>query len=360
MKLNFPTVTCVDEVLSFDDGFFCKLPKEYIRQTNQSIIEEFYRSLISEFKGSEEVRIGTDPLGFDYAILDYMCYVGLVFINQRSSKKNTNKKKYPNNRFKQDYIIARLKEEYDQKNINKFVPVEIFSQSLHELRGLNSKISGHVDSLMKLTDEESWIERFEGSSDSLKKLYVGSRLTKFILDNTRFYNPQFVESLSIDKQFRFTIHKSVYKIVKIYQNDFTADKTEINFTGKCYRKLEGEREYFEILVKILLENALKFTTEKRIGPKVEISETPNNEVIIMISSYGRLIPDEESSDIFTRGYRSSVHSNIKGTGMGLYIAKSISDLYGIEISYTAEEVSEDRSIKIGWNKFKLLCKKTFK
>lgn len=214
MKLNFPSVKCVDEALSFDDGIFCKLPKEYIRQANQTIIEDFYKSLISKFKGSEEVKIGIDPLGFDYAILDYMCYVGLVFINHRSSKKNTNKKKYSNNRFKQDYIIARLKEEYDQKNIKKFVPVEIFSQSLHELRGLNSKISGHVDHLMKLTDEESWIERFEDSSESLKKLYVGSRLTKFILDNTRFYNPQFVESLTIDKQFKFTIHKSVYKIVK--------------------------------------------------------------------------------------------------------------------------------------------------
>ncbi|MCH8490685.1 MAG: hypothetical protein LAT81_12255 [Oceanicaulis sp.] len=346
--------------MRFDDGIFCKLPKEYVREKNRSTLETFYKSLIIEFKGSDEVKTGTDPLGFDYAILDYMCYVGLVFVNERSSKKNSNKKKYPNNKFKQNYIAGRLKEEYDQKNINKFVPVGIFSQSLHELRGLNSKISGHVDSLMKLTDEESWIERFEGSSESLKKLYVGSRLTKFILDNTRFYNPQFVESLSIDKQFIFTIHKSVYKIVKIYQNDFTADKTEIIFTGKSYRKLKGEREYFEILVKILLENALKFTTEKRIGPKVEISEMADNEVVILVSSYGRLIPYEESNDIFIRGYRSSVHLSVKGTGMGLYIAKSISRLYEIEISYIAEEVSEDKSIKIGWNKFKLLCKETYK
>jgi len=211
---------------------------------------------------------------------------------------------------------------------------------------------------MKLTDEESWIERFEGSTESLKKLYVGSRLTKFILDNTQFYNPQFVESLSIDKQFSFTIHKSVYKIVKIYHNDFSADKTEIAFTGKSYRNMKGEREYFEILVKILVENALKFTLEKRIGPKINISETANCEVEILVSSYGRLIPEEESNDIFSRGYRSSVHSSIKGTGMGLYIAKSISDLYGIEISYIAEEVSEDKSIKIGWNKFKLKCVET--
>lgn len=323
------------------------------------MIGDFYMGILEEYKGTDNVHVGTDPLGFDFAILDYMCYVGLIFIGGRSSIKNKNKKRYPENRFGKDYIIGRIEEEYDQKNINKFVPVEIFSQALHELRGLNSKISGHVDSLMKLTDEESWIERFEESSDSLKKLYVGSRLTKFILDNTRFYNPQFIESLSIDRQFKFIIHKSVYKIVKIYQNDFAANKIPIQFEGTSYRKLKGEREYFEILIKTLIENALKFTTDKRIGPKINIKEDNNNTVEITIASYGRLIPEEERNDIFTRGYRSTVHKNTKGTGMGLFIAKSLADLYEIKISYKAKEVSEDKNVTIGWNTFILSCKETF-
>ena len=360
MRLNFPSVSCIEETISFEDGKFCSLPKEYRKASNQMLLEEFYQEQLKNFKGIENIHIGTDPIGFDYAIFDYMCYVGIIFIHEKSSKKNSNKKKYPNNKFNQDYIKCRLIEEHDLSNINKFVPIEIFSQSLHELRGLNSKISGHVDSLMKLTDEESWIKRFEDSTDSLKKLYVGSRLTKFILDNTRFYNPVFIESLSVDKQFKFAIHKSVYKIVKIYQNNFESEKADIQFSGKTYRSLAGEREYFEILVKTLIENALKFTTDKRIGPKIEISELPDSSIKIVVSSYGRLIPEEERENIFIRGYRSRVHSNTKGTGMGLFIAKSLADLYEIEILYEATEVSEDKSIKIGWNNFILRCKETFK
>ena len=238
--------------------------------------------------------------------------------------------------------------------------MEIFSQSLHELRGLNSKIAGHVDSLMQLTDEENWEARFDQSQESLKKLYVGSRLTKFILDNIRFFNPQFIQSLSIDKDFRFMIHKSIFKLVKIYRNDFAANKAEIQFSGTTNRFIRGEREYFEILVKTLLENALKFSTDKRIGPKIEIKELNSDKVQVIISSFGRLVPFEERDNIFTRGYRSTVHGNTNGTGMGLFIARSISTLYDISINYEAKEVSEDTSIKMGWNNLILMCNKTEK
>ena len=360
MKLNYPSVNCLEKEILFEDGKYCILPKEYKRTGNQKLISDFYNQQLKKHKGSSAVQIGTDPLGFDFAILDYMCYVGLIFIGERSSIKNSNKKKYPKNKFSADYIESRLLEEYDLKNINKFVPIEIFSQSLHELRGLNSKISGHVDNLMNLTDEENWVERFDQSEESLKKIYVSSRLTKFILDNTRFYDPDYIASLSIDTQFKFAIHRSVYKIVKIYQNDFVADKTEINLEGKTYRSILGEREFFEILIKTLVENAIKFTTDKRINPKIEIKELPDLSVVIKVSSYGRLIPSEERKDIFSRSYRSSVHRSVKGTGMGLFIASSIAKLYGIVISYNAIEASEDKDIKIGWNEFILKCTRTIK
>ena len=358
MIFNFPSATYIDNELLFQSGKFCALPHEYLKKSNKEKISKFYQELIIKLKGCETVQTGTDPLGFDYIILDFICYVGLIFIGEKSSKKNSNKKKYPNNKFPKEYIKGRINEEYDQLNINKYVPVEIFSQSLHELRGLNSKISGHIDNLMQLTDENLWAERFDEANENFKKIYVGSRMTKFILDNVRFFNPQFIEKLTIDKQFRFVAHKSIYKIVKIYQNDFTSNKAEITFTGNSYKYVRGEREYFEILIKTLIENALKFSTEKRIGPKINIEEMANNKLKITISSYGRLIPKEEKEDIFTRGYRSTVHSHTKGTGMGLYIAYNLAKLYNISLYYKAEEVSEDKSIKIGWNKFILICNET--
>jgi two-component system sensor histidine kinase ArlS len=358
MIYTFPSVNLLEENLVFENGKYSALPSCYRKESNLTVLTDFYRKLLVETKGCCEPVFGQDPLGFEYIILDYICYVGLLFISQKTSKKNNNRKKYPENKFPKDYIISRIKEEYDTLNLNKYIPVKNFTQSIHELRGLNSKISGHIDKLMKFSSEEEWERQFETADENLKKIYVGIRLIKFLLDNIRFFNPQNIANLSVDKSFSFIIHRSINKIVKIYRNDFTADKAEIEFTGISYRKLDGEKEYFEILIKILIENALKFSTDKRIGPKIWIKEIDKKRIQIGIDSYGRLIPFEERDDIFTRGYRSEVHRGVKGTGMGLFIAKNLADFYSINIVYIGEEVSEDKSIKLGWNKFILTCNET--
>lgn len=330
---------------------------DFKRDKKKIKVIDFYKQLIKDNKDSTKVYSGTDPLGFDFAILDYICYVGLIFKNERSSKKNNNKKKYPNNKFNEYYIISRLKEEYDIKNMKSYVPINVFSQSLHELRGLNSKITGHIENMMGLTDEENWAKAFDDSSGNLKKVYVGSRLTKFILDNTKFYNQEFLDNLKIDKQFSFVLHKSIYKIVKIYENDFKTNKYEISIKGNTYRKLLGEREYFEILIKILIENAMKYSTDERINSKIEIEEIGNS-ILIKICSYGRLIPKEDQKNIFSRGFRSTIHHNsTRGTGMGLYIGKNIAKLYDIELNY--EAIKSHNDVEVGWNNFNLMCKKTY-
>lgn len=358
MKLNYPSVRIIENQLVFETGKYCSIPKEYEKQSSTHIIQEFYRKIIESKKGCCSPVVGTDSLGFDYIIIDYICYIGLIFIHENTSIKNGNKKKYPHNKFPKDYLIERIKEEYDQLNLNKYIPVHVFSQSMHELRGLNSKVSGHVDKLLNFSSEEEWGGQFDKADLSLKKIYVGTRLIKFILDNIRFFNPQNIQYLKLDKTFRFVAHRSLYKVVKIYENDFLEDKAVIDFTGGSYKYLAGEKEYFEILIKAIVENALKFSTDKRIGPKIKIYDE-TNKLIIEIASYGRLIPLEEREDIFLRGYRSKIHENTKGTGMGLFIAKKIAEQFCISIKYKQQEVSTDKSIKIGWNKFVLTCNEIY-
>lgn len=358
MKLSYPSARIFEKAIIFESGKYCMLPKEYTKDSNVATVKTFYKEVLNCKKGCTEPIIGTDPLGFDYVIKDYICFVGLIFIGENSSKKNSNKKKYSANKFNKSYIIERVNEEYELLNLNKYIPVEVFSQSIHELRGLNSKVSGHIDNLLNFSSDDDWEVQFDKADNSLKKIYVGTRLIKFILDNIRFFNPKNIQDLCIDKTFRFVAHRSVFKIVKIYENDFYENKSLIKFSGKSYRCIAGEKEYFEILIKAILENAIKFTTDKRIGPKITLEEK-SNKLIIDIASYGRLIPLEEREDIFTRGFRSTIHGNIKGTGMGLFIAKKIAEQFNINIKYKAEEKAVDGTFKLGWNKFILTCNETF-
>jgi len=354
---GYPSVNNQRE-FHFADGRFCSLPKEYKRDSNQKILKEFYSNLLSK-SSNKLINIGVDPLGFTYLVLDFICYVGLVTSKGQKAKYRNLTKKYPENYFKIEYLKKQIQFEYDLVNFKEYIPIEIVTQNLHEIRGLNSKISGNIDSIMQIDNEAEWDDKFENQSENIKKIYVGSRLIKFILDNVKFYRPNFFETLNLNTNKSFVIHRSVSKIVKIYRNDFKKDKADIEFTGNCRGSIKGDKEYFEILVKILVENALKYSEfPKRIGPKVIISEV-NKIVQIEVHSYGRAIPETEQPFLFIKGFRSKVNRVSKeGTGMGLYNAKQLSKHFNAQISFKNKEVSTKDEIDLAWNIFTLEINKS--
>ena len=357
MVFGYPFVTNLRKELVFSNGRYCNLPQEYKRDSNQKLLKEFFSKILSD-SSTNEIEIGIDPLGFTYLNLDFICYVGLV-TNQTSRGKYRNLgKKYPENRFYLDYLKKQIQFEYDLVNFKEYIPIDIVTQNLHEIRGLNSKIAGNIDTIMRIDSEAEWEEKFEEQSENVKKIYVGSRLIKFILDNVKFYIPDFFENLKLSNDRSFIVHRSVSKIVKIYRNDFKKDRADIEFSGSSSGLINGDKEYFEILVKILVENALKYSEfPKRIGPKVIISESKKL-INIEVHSYGRAIPKTEQPYLFSKGFRSTANrSDKEGTGMGLYNAKQLSKHFHSEINFTNKEVSNDNNIDLAWNIFTLKINK---
>ncbi|MBA4241242.1 MAG: hypothetical protein C0448_10975 [Sphingobacteriaceae bacterium] len=362
-KVGYPNAKANKKTIIFSDGEFCNLPTEYIKESNNKLLQEFYYNLlVLNNKDQNAIEIGTDPLGFAYFKIGFLCYVGLVVLIDSKDAFNYGslKKKYPKNKFYKEYILKKIKFEYDLLNHKKYIPIDIVTQNLHEIRGLNSKISGHVDVMMNLNDESKWEEEFDKKPEQIKKIFVASRLIKFILDNTKFYIPDFFTNLKIKHDKEFIVHRSVSKIVKIYSNDFKKDKINIEFTGITYATITGEKEYFEILVKILIENALKYSLyPATFPPKINISEQ-KNDIIITASSYGDLITEDDLSHLFTKGFRSNANKNKQeGTGMGLYNASQLAKHYSAGISYSNKLVSDNENINIGWNVFTLKLTKTF-
>lgn len=354
---NYPSVKANGNELSFIDGEFCNLPKEYLKFVNKELLQKFYQPII-ENSSSSDIIFGVDPLGFTYLNIDFLCYVGIVADKKHRGKYNNLSKKYPDNKFDLVFMKKQIQFEYDLLNFKQYVPIEIVTQNFHEMRGLNSKISGNIDKIMGISDEAEWDEKFEAQSETVKKIYVGSRLLKFILDNFKFYIPDFFENLQMKYDRSFVAHRSVSKIVKIYRNDFKTGRADIEFKGTCKGKISGDKEYFEILIKILIENALKYSEfPKRIGPKVLISEDDNN-IKTEVHSYGRAIPDTEKPFLFSKGFRASINKQSQeGTGMGLYNAKQIAKHFGAEIVFSNEDVTKNDEVEIAWNIFTLLLKK---
>lgn len=98
-----------------------------------------------------------------------------------------------------------------------------------------------------------------------------------------------------------------------------------------------DKELIEVVFQNLLSNAIKYTPE---GGKVEFSISESEaEIMVDVKDNGYGIPKEQQPKIFTKLFRAeNIKSKVtEGTGLGLYIVKSIIDKSGGTISFESEE-----------------------
>lgn len=103
----------------------------------------------------------------------------------------------------------------------------------------------------------------------------------------------------------------------------------------------GNREELRTVLANLLDNAVKYTgTEKHI--EVDVLTPDMDSTVLRVRDNGVGIPRAELKRIFKRFYRISAQatSAVKGTGLGLFIVRSIVRRHGGEV--TAESAGEGR------------------
>lgn len=87
----------------------------------------------------------------------------------------------------------------------------------------------------------------------------------------------------------------------------------------------------------LLSNAIKYTTE---GGKIELrGYIANGSVKIDVKDNGIGIPEKEQKNIFKNFYRARnvVKTNIQGSGLGLMLARRITELHNGKLTFESEE-----------------------
>jgi signal transduction histidine kinase len=86
--------------------------------------------------------------------------------------------------------------------------------------------------------------------------------------------------------------------------------------------ISADRQRIEQVMINLLSNAIKYSPEAE--EVIVTSKIKNDDLIIQVRDFGIGIPQDETSEIFERFYRtkdSSIH--ISGFGLGLYICRDI-------------------------------------
>ncbi len=90
--------------------------------------------------------------------------------------------------------------------------------------------------------------------------------------------------------------------------------------------VQGDAEELRSAVGNLLENAVKYSPGK-IAITVELLDEATD-LLVRVSDKGEGIPQGELKRIFRRFYRVNLRQRVKGTGLGLFIVRSIAERHG--------------------------------
>ncbi|HEY2934722.1 MAG TPA: HAMP domain-containing sensor histidine kinase [Acidobacteriota bacterium] len=102
-----------------------------------------------------------------------------------------------------------------------------------------------------------------------------------------------------------------------------------SFNGVDRPVIEGDPDELRAAVSNLLDNAVKYS-DKEVAVEVEV-ETPDPRwATVIVRDHGIGIPSKEIKHIFKRFYRAPrrVLMRVKGTGLGLFIVRSVVEKHG--------------------------------
>jgi signal transduction histidine kinase len=159
------------------------------------------------------------------------------------------------------------------------------------------------------------------------------KLTNTLLDVSRIENDK---SLELSKE-RFDLRQKIENIIDDMRSIIPDGKdVRIRFESKVRKAsvmIEGDRERILQVISNLLSNAIKFTEE---GEVVVVLDQKDGQTIVSVRDTGSGIAPEIYPNLFTKFTTKSE----KGTGLGLFIAKSIVEAHGGKI--WAENNSDGR------------------
>lgn len=227
------------------------------------------------------------------------------------------------------WIQSELREELLNRSMAQ---KEFINVAAHELRDPVQPILGLSEMLLN-TDTIS-----EGNSRNnaviqkeiieiivrnAKRLH---HLTEDILDVTRIEG----KTLKLNEQ-RFFIVRTLKEMIKDYAEIKNSNKN-LSLSFFSSKKLDtiqilGDENRIKQVIANLVDNAIKFTEEGTISVSLEIS--PRHDcVVVKVKDTGSGIDKEILPRLFTK---FATKSDTSGTGLGLFIAKSIVEAHGGKI-----------------------------
>jgi len=196
----------------------------------------------------------------------------------------------------------------------------------HELRTPIQPILGLTEILRSRTKDVEQIKLLEVVGRSARRL---QRLTEDILDVTRIEN----QSLNLKKE-RFNLNDMIVNAIDdiMTNKESSSIKRNVKVIYPPHQSrdifIEADKGRITQVIHNLLDNSLKFTYSGTIAITAEMKKEDgnvNDEVVVWVKDTGTGI----DSQIFPRLFsKFATKSEVGGTGLGLFISKSIVEAHG--------------------------------
>lgn len=201
----------------------------------------------------------------------------------------------------------------------------------HELKTPMTTISGFIDGILDGTvPSEKRAEYLRIVSEETKRL---SRLVGSMLNLSRIDSGQLrINPVSFD------LTSSACEVLLSFEQRIEQKNLSIEGLDRCEPQMVfADYDLLQQVVYNLLDNAVKFTNEG--GTITLLLSRIEDRTVFTIRNTGDGIPSVEMPHIFERFYKSDRSRGLdkNGTGLGLYIVKTIVDLHGGEITVRSVE-----------------------
>lgn len=225
------------------------------------------------------------------------------------------------------FIITRSFEKLAEVSRMKSEFIDIVS---HQLRSPLTNLKWAVDLLISEEvgkKESEYIQILKENSLRMEEL-VSDLITVSRLETTTLTLQK--EETSLENLINETIFK--------FKPFAKSANIEIEFKPqKNLPKILVDSSKIKQVLENLLDNAIRYTKEKG---KIEIKlEKKEKDLFFEIKDQGVGIPEEDQKYIFQKFFRSKnvLRERTRGTGLGLYIAKSIIERSGGKIGFKSQE-----------------------
>jgi signal transduction histidine kinase len=209
---------------------------------------------------------------------------------------------------------------YEELKSNEKMQKEFINIAAHELRTPTQAILGYAE-LIQGQDTTN-VNKDEALSKIVKNAERLQRLTEDVLDVTRIES----QTLKLDKR-KFNLSDITASVLDDYrnriQNGENVKLVLLNADKPAF--VVADKGRISQVLSNLVGNALKFTKSGTVSVSIEISNNDGKkEFIVSVKDTGTGI----DSDIMPRLFTKFASKSPTGTGLGLFISKSIVEAHG--------------------------------